>query len=147
MTTDDVRCQHHSKAGRRCLDPVSASHPELCTYHARRQHAADVSNGQSAHSPENRPPKDTEAVAAELLKGVEDLQSPATVNLFLGNLLRQVAHNRVSRRNAVALAYISQLLLHSISVMQRAARDAQGAEAHRNEHRRRASPVPRLSQF
>ena len=39
------------------------------------------------------------------------------VNLFLGNLVRQLAHKRIARRDAIALAYISQLLLTSQTAM------------------------------
>jgi hypothetical protein len=45
------------------------------------------------------------------------------VNLFLGNLVRQLARKRIARRDAIALAYISQLILTSQTAMakQRAA--------------------------
>jgi len=39
------------------------------------------------------------------------------VNLFLGNLIRQLARKRIARRDAIALAYISQLLLTSQTAM------------------------------
>jgi hypothetical protein len=85
----------------------------------------------SRHSERSEEPAET--IAAALLAGADNLSTSASVNLFLGNLLRQLAHNRVSRKNAIAMAYISQLLLNSISVMQREARDAQAAAAAKAE--------------
>lgn len=41
------------------------------------------------------------------------------VNLFLGNLLEQLARKRIRRRDAVALAYICQLLLNSLAALNR----------------------------
>jgi hypothetical protein len=41
------------------------------------------------------------------------------VNLFLGNLVRQLARKRIARRDAIALAYISQLILTSQTAMAR----------------------------
>ncbi len=117
-----TRCQHQTKSGRRCLQPRT-SHPVLCTYHANQQHARAVHQNQSAR----RSPEHTAALAADLLQGAENLSQPATVNLFLGNLLKQLIHRRIGRRDATTPAYISQLLLISQCVMQREARDAQAA--------------------
>ena len=39
--------------------------------------------------------------------------------IFLGNLVRQLARKRISRLDAMAIAYVSQLLLGSISSMDR----------------------------
>jgi hypothetical protein len=41
------------------------------------------------------------------------------VNLVLGNLVRQLARKRIARRDAIALAYISQLILTSQTAMAR----------------------------
>ena len=41
------------------------------------------------------------------------------MNLFLGNLVRQLARKRIARRDAIALAYISQLILTSQTAMVR----------------------------
>src|SRR5208282_3823290 len=72
---------------------------------------------------------DRQAAATELLSGIDNFSTPASVNLFLGKLLKNFATHRVTRRDATTLAYISQLLLNSHSVMQREARDAAAAEA------------------
>jgi hypothetical protein len=132
-------CQHLTRAGHRCHMPLSAGHPSLCTHHlrvAKREAAryAETTRLNADHLSFDNSAGDTqldasrlnrETVANELLAGAENLSTPASVNLFLGNLLKQVAHDRISRKNAIAMAYISQLLLNSISVMQREARDLQ----------------------
>lgn len=61
--------------------------------------------------------KNDEAVAAELLGPLEDFCSPANVNFFLGNLLKLMARKRVDRRDALAQAYICQLLLNTFPHM------------------------------
>ena len=93
-------CKHISPAGRRC-HMLSIGDSGLCTVHLRRSQAFP----------------DSEAVAAELLGAVKDFSSAAQVNLFLGNLVKQMARKRIARRDAIALAYISQLLLNSLSAM------------------------------
>jgi hypothetical protein len=60
-----------------------------------------------------------EAAANELLDNVGDFSTAGSVNAFLGNLVTQLAHKRIARRNALALAYISQLLLNSLSALHR----------------------------
>jgi hypothetical protein len=57
--------------------------------------------------------------AAELMANIKDFKTPASVNLFLGNLVTQVVRKRVGRRDAITLAYLSQLLLNSVSSMGR----------------------------
>lgn len=127
--------QHLTKDGRRCQMPLAPDSPSLCAFHERaaaKLAASQFRASQTLHTPIDgdpdhpvNDPAETAVIAAELLAGAENLSTPASVNLFLGNLLRQVAHNRISRKNAIAMAYISQLLLNSISVMHRQARDAQ----------------------
>jgi hypothetical protein len=107
-----TQCNHRSTVGRRCHMLLAPDHPSLCAFHARVE-----SKAETAH--------DREVAAVELLAGIDNLHTPASVNLFLANLLKQVARNRIPRKNAIAMAYISQLLLNSISVMHRQARDAQ----------------------
>ena len=62
------------------------------------------------------PPK---ATAAELLASVSDFTDPPSVNRFLGNLIKLVAVKRIPRKNAVALACISQLILNSQAAQDR----------------------------
>lgn len=98
-------CQHINGKGGRCqmftADPNSA----LCAHHVRKQMKARR--------------RQNEAAANELLDNVGDLTSARCVNAFLGNLVKQLAHKRITRRDAVAFAYISQLLLNSVSALDR----------------------------
>jgi hypothetical protein len=82
----------------------AADHKSLCSYHLRQAAGAEP---------------DPEAVAAELLGSIEDFSTADSVNLFLGNLLKQLAAKRIERRDAIALAYISQLLLNSLPPLKR----------------------------
>ena len=77
----------------------------LCAHHVRKQMKARR--------------RQNEAAANELLDNVGDLTSARCVNAFLGNLVKQLAHKRITRRDAVAFAYISQLLLNSVSALDR----------------------------
>ena len=111
-TAVDLNCQHISPKGRRChmlIDehhrPASgAGRPTLCAYHAARLKAAV-------------PVVDPEVLAAELLADIDSFTTADEVNLFLGNLVRQLARKRIARRDAIALACISQLILTSQTAM------------------------------
>ena len=123
-TTADSHCQHISPKGQRCHMLVDQSHrpangaqrPTLCAYHADRLRAAV-------------PVVDPEILAAELLIDIDSFTTADEVNLFLGNLVRQLARKRIARRDAIALAYISQLILTSQTAMarQRAADEPEAA--------------------
>jgi len=104
QTPDAEPCRQISSSGGRCR-MLAMPDSGLCAHHARRAQLAEV--------------RANEAVAKELLADVEDFTSAETVNLFLGNLIKQVVRKRVSRRDAIALAYLSQLLLNSLSAMGR----------------------------
>lgn len=119
IDNDDVlRCRHIDALGRRCrmfvttpelasgdpTDTLYAPEAELCPHHAQR-----ILRRRRA----------TEATAAELLASVSDFTDPPSVNRFLGNLLKLVAVKRVPRRDAVAMAYISQLILNSQAAQDR----------------------------
>jgi hypothetical protein len=112
--TIDSRCQHISPKGNRChmlIDrnhrpPNGAASPTLCAYHTGRL-------GVST------PAVDPEVLAAELLEDINSFTTADEVNLFLGNLVRQLVRKRIARRDALALAYISQLILSSQTAMAR----------------------------
>jgi hypothetical protein len=122
-TTIDHHCQHVSPRGQRChmlIDehhrPANGARPTLCAYHADRLRASV-------------PAVDPEVLAAELLTDIDSFTTADEVNLFLGNLVRQLARKRIARRDAIALAYISQLILTSQTAMarQRAADEPEAA--------------------
>jgi hypothetical protein len=101
-------CQHINGRGHRCRMFTSDPNSTLCSHHVRKQ--------SKARQLQN------EATANELLGNIEDFSTPDSVNVFLGNLVKQLAHKRIARRDAVALAYISQLLLNSLSALSRGRR-------------------------
>jgi hypothetical protein len=113
-TTVDHHCQHISPKGNRCHMLIDQNHrpangasrPTLCAYHADRLRAPF-------------PVVEPEALAAELLADIDSFTTADEVNLFLGNLVRQLASKRIARRDAIALAYISQLILTSQTAMAR----------------------------
>jgi hypothetical protein len=98
-------CQYTDTKGRRCnMLPVN-DHSSLCPHHIR----------QAA----KREQRQQEAAANELLDGIEDFSTADSINLFLGNLVKQLSRKRIARRDAVALAYVSQLLLNSLTALDR----------------------------
>jgi hypothetical protein len=109
----DSQCQYKNTRGHRCHMLIDNHHrptdgtnrPTLCAYHASK-----IKTGL--------PTPDPEVAAAELLNGVDQFSTADEVNLFLGNLIKQLAHKRIARRDAIALAYISQLLLSTLRAMQ-----------------------------
>jgi hypothetical protein len=78
---------------------------ELCPHHSRQQ--------------QHQKQRHNDATAAELLGDLTDFSTPDAVNLLLGNLVRQLARKRIQRRDAMAIAYVSQLLLSSIDALER----------------------------
>ena len=85
----------------------------LCPHHLGRLQAERARNDETL---------------AELLGPLEDFSSPASVNLFLGNLLKLMARKRIDRRDALAQAYICQLLLNTFPHMHRELQSAAGPE-------------------
>src|SRR5258708_38943917 len=108
------QCQYQNARGQRChmlIDqnqrPANgAARPTLCAYHAGRLRATI-------------PAVDPEVLAAELLDDINSFTTADEVKLFLGNLVRQLARKRIARRDAIALAYISHLILTSQTAMTR----------------------------
>jgi hypothetical protein len=94
--------EHHRPAN-------GSARPTLCAYHADRLRASV-------------PVVDPEVLAAELLDDIDSFTTADEVNLFLGNLARQLARKRIARRDAIALAYIPQLILASQTAMARQTR-------------------------
>ncbi len=117
------QCQYQNSRGQRChmlIDqnqrlPNGTHRPTLCAYHVERLRAAV-------------PVVDPEVLATELLDDIDSFTTADEVNLFLGNLVRQLARKRIARRDAIALAYISQLILTSQSAMAKErAQESEGA--------------------
>jgi hypothetical protein len=117
--SDVAICQYRDARGRGCRmlainppNPISLAEDSaldvstegLCAFHARRLRDRERAG---------------QATAAELLASVTDFTDPPSVNRFLGNLLKLVAVKRLPRRDAVAMAYISQLILNSQAAQDR----------------------------
>jgi hypothetical protein len=100
---DPRRCTHTSRNGR-CRMPATDSAKIFCSEHAPQQ-----------ENPQQTP--DPEILAAELLGEIVNFTTADAVNLFLGNLVKQLARKRIARRDAIALAYLCQLLLNSLPPM------------------------------
>jgi hypothetical protein len=75
----------------------------LCAHHARMQL--------------ERQCRDNDNLAEELLGDIETFDTAGSLNLFLGNVLKQLARKRMTRKDAIALSYVSQLLLASLPVL------------------------------
>jgi hypothetical protein len=102
--SDTALCRHIDTAGRRCNMLVMSAASDLCAYHAQRRLQAQ---------------RGSETAATELLACVSDFSDAASVNRFLGTLVKQVTLKRIQRRDAVTLAYICQLLLNSLGAINR----------------------------
>jgi hypothetical protein len=106
------QCQFQNARGQRCNMLIDTNHRRgtgqatFCAFHAERLRSTI-------------PAVDPEVLAAELLTDINSFTTADEVNLFLGNLVRQLARKRIARRDAIALAYISQLILTSQTAMAR----------------------------
>jgi hypothetical protein len=112
-----TRCRHINRRGHHCRLHSTIPNLDLCPHHARQL--------QKQHQRRN------DDSAAELLGDLTNFDTPDAVNALLGNLVRQLARKRIARLDAIAIAYVSQLLLGSIAAMDRhdaALRAAEGAD-------------------
>jgi hypothetical protein len=114
------RCAFSFSDGRRCAmlcrelttqpgvgtlseHPESKGHPSLCLFHARvEQHILEA-----------------DRVVAAFTTTTGGFYTVNDVNQVLGSLFRLVAANRMLPRTGATLAYIGQLLLHSIRGVER----------------------------
>jgi hypothetical protein len=105
----ESQCQYKNSRSQRCHMLIDKNHPppdgekrsSLCPYHLAQSKAKDAL-------------PDPETLAAELLGELEDFSTAEAVNHLLGNLVKQLARKRIARRDAIALAYLCQLLLNSL---------------------------------
>lgn len=94
----NARCTILTSDGRRCSSLVYSGHSTLCHYHLRQQ---------LDDSP-------SEDIAADILDSIQNFQSATAVNAALGKILAMLAAGRIKRKDAIAMAYICQLLLQSL---------------------------------
>ena len=125
---DPQRCQFSSADGRRCRMPRSQAHPTLCAAHARNAQGLSLQPTEKEDAGELQPGQ-TPDYAEELAPRYGDFKSVTEVNLALGKVFTLLAQNRISRRNAVALGYIAQLLLQTLPVVKEELIAARGYQA------------------
>src|SRR6266852_7844253 len=101
-SNDSHLCLFSFSDGRQCRMLRHKDHSTLCIFHARaeRQLLASEKLGREIASPPS----------GEYLTAVD-------VNHVLGKLFAAVAQNRLPVRNAAILAYLGQLLLHSVPLV------------------------------
>ncbi len=99
----DNRCRNKTVDGRRCSMLRMDDHPSLCRQHQRQQ---------------LQPQTDPETTAAELLGSIQDFKTATAVNQALARLFALLASHRLPPRNAAVLAYICQLLLLTLPLVQ-----------------------------
>jgi len=98
------QCRHLSPRGQRCRMLRASNDESLCSYHLRLTAASQPA---------------PEALAAELLESTGNLNTADRVNALLANAVKQLAHKRIDRRDALAIGYLAQLLLNTVPGVQK----------------------------
>ncbi len=109
----DPRCTDTTAHGNRCRMLRANDKTSLCQMHfdqQRRMEEDDLAGGQ-------------------ILSPIEDLKTPAQINDALRRLFQIVARQRIPPRHAAILAYICQLCLSSLAMMERQSLRAETAPA------------------
>ena len=94
------RCEFTFSDGRRCRNALAS----LCAHHASKQKRGGKRAGKRAA-----------LKAPELEALCADLTTATNINRALAQTFLLMAQGRISRKNAVAFGYLSQLLLQSVS--------------------------------
>ena len=106
------RCQYRTPSGKRCRFNAASADSTFCDAHAgaaeNHREAADLS--------------------ATLTAGLAEFKSADAINDFLARLLLLLAQDRISSRRAAVLAYITNQLLRTITVMDDQDQDAAQAK-------------------
>ena len=103
------RCEHTDFAGRRCRMIRSATHPNLCHWHAvsEERKLLEARERAARSSPEFN-------VAYKLFGPVQDMRSAAAINHVLGRLVQLLAENSISTHRGSVIARTCNLLLQSL---------------------------------
>jgi hypothetical protein len=101
--SDPIHCRYLSPSGRRCRQAVANVVSGLCFRHATQQQKE----------------RDIADIASTLTGRPKDFKSATRINRSLGELYNLLAQHRISPRHAAVLAYISNLLLRSLSAIDR----------------------------
>src|SRR6266849_1556013 len=98
------RCQFETSDGRRCRMLRHNGHPAFCLFHAHDEMQL----------------LESERLGSEIASSITGEFMPATdINFVLGKLFTALAQNRIPPRDAAVLAYIGQLMLHSLPGVKR----------------------------
>lgn len=108
------QCQHLSTRGYHC-HMLRVADESFCPYHLRQT--------QAALQP------DPETLGAELLAGTGNLNTAERVNALLANVAKQLARQRIDRRDALALGYLAQVLLNTVPGVHQEAQAMRAYEA------------------
>ena len=98
-TDESSLCQFSFADNRTCRMFRQHDHPSLCVFHARAERQIVESDRLGSE------------LAASLTGG---LMTATDINFVLSKLFKAIAQNRIPPRNAAVLAYIGQLMLHSL---------------------------------
>ena len=93
------RCQYRTATGRQCCSPVLDPDSSFCARHASSE------------------PDDSEDFSVPLTQKACSFQNAQGINHSLGALYTLCAQGRISPRRASTLAYISSLLLRSLTAI------------------------------
>ncbi len=93
------RCQHRTRTGRQCRSLVADANSSFCAAHADSE------------------PGDSEDFVVALTERACRFQNAQGINYSLGALYTLLAQGRISPRRASVLAYISNLLLRSLTAI------------------------------
>jgi hypothetical protein len=93
------RCQYRTATGRQCCSTTSGPNSSFCARHVASE------------------PHDTEDLSAPLTERAWRFQNAQGINHSLGALYTLCAQGRISPRRASTLAYISSLLLRSLTAI------------------------------
>jgi hypothetical protein len=108
-----ARCQFSTSDGRTCRMLRWDRHPSFCLFHARREQQL----------------LEADRVGAELVSLSGEFRTAHDLNHVLGKLFVSLANNRIPPRHAATLAYIAQLLLHSLPLVKREVISARDTDA------------------
>ena len=95
-------CAHATAAGRHCR-MLALVDSDLCAHHSRARQKR-LQKQPIADKP-----------IADLVGSLPTFENPASVHHFIGDIVKQFTQKRISRRDALALGYLCQLLLTSFA--------------------------------
>jgi hypothetical protein len=101
---ESTRCQHRTPSGKRCRLQVVDALSGLCLRHGSQRLVTPDTN-----------------LRAALVGDLEDFKSAENVNEVLGRLLVLLSEDRIAPRRGAVLAYVCNLLLHSLVAIDREA--------------------------